>query len=198
MFVLTIDQRRSRDGADRVPELLDVLNERELRSPFVRTAGDEVQGVAADAAQVIEIVGILLRSESWRCGIGAGEGELDFAPDAPDSRSGRGEAFVHARRALDSIKSSRRSIALRASNEDAAAQGEALLHLIEVVSASRTTRQWEIIDAVERNETMARAAEELGVSQSAVSQAYALAGRREERACYGLLGRLLRECDGGE
>lgn len=195
MFVLTIDQRRSRADEDRVPELLDELAPIRAESAFVRTAGDEVQGVLADPESVISVIGILLRSGLWRCGIGAGPGELSFAEDAPDSRSGRGEAFVLAREALDSIKSSRQSIALRSGVEDRAAEGEALIRLIEAVSASRTRRQWEVIDAVEAESTMSGAARVLGVSASAVSQVYAQSARREQLACYGLLRRLLSECD---
>lgn len=195
MFVLTIDQRRSREGGDRVPELLAELTPFTLASPFVRTAGDEVQGVADDPGVVVEIIDLLLRSGRWRCGIGAGAGDLVFADDAPDSRSGRGEAFVLARDALDSVKGSRHCLAVRSRVEDSAHEGEALLHLIETVSASRTRRQWEVVGAVESGATMAAAAESLGVSPSAISQVYAQSGRREQLACYGLVRRLLAECD---
>lgn len=195
MFVLTIDQRRSRADEDRVPGLLDELAPIRAESPFVRTAGDEVQGVLANPENVVAIIDRLLRSGLWRCGIGAGPGELSFAEDAPDSRSGRGEAFVLAREALDSIKNSRQTIALRSGAEEPATEGEALIRLIEAVTASRTRRQWEVIDAVESEETMSGAALALGVSASAVSQVYAQSARREQLACYGLLRRLLSECD---
>lgn len=195
MFVLTIDQRRSRADEDRVPLLLAQLEPIPVASPFVRTAGDEVQGVITDPEGVVVIIDKLLRSGKWRCGIGAGAGELFFAKDAPDSRSGRVDAFVLAREALESVKNSRHSIALRSRVEEPASEGEALIHLMEALSASRTRRQWEIIETVEARETMSEAAQYLGVSPSAVSQVYAQSARREQRACYGLLRRLLSQCD---
>lgn len=195
MFVLTIDQRRSRDEEDRVPRLLEELAPIRVRAPFVRTAGDEIQGVVDDPESVVSILEILIRSGRWRCGIGAGAAELAFAKDAPDSRSGRGEAFVLAREALESVKNSRRSLGLRSRMEAPAADAEALIHLVEAVSSSRTRRQWEIIDAVEASGTMLEAARGLGVTASAVSQVYAQSARREQLACNGLLKRLLSECD---
>jgi len=38
MYVLTIDQARSRRSPDRVPELLAVLSDAVARAPFERTA----------------------------------------------------------------------------------------------------------------------------------------------------------------
>lgn len=195
MFVLTIDQRRSQEEEDRVPGILAELASIPIESPFVRTAGDEIQGVAAEPEAVVAIIDRLLRSGLWRCGIGAGAVELPFTEDAPDSRSGRGEAFVLAREALESVKNSRHSIALRSRAEEPAREGEALIRLIEAVSASRTRRQWEVVEAVEASETMAEAAERLGVSASAISQVYAQSARREQVACYGLVRRLLSECE---
>ena len=195
MFVLTIDQRRSREEEDRVPGILAELASIPIESAFVRTAGDEIQGVAAEPEAVVEIIDRLLRSGLWRCGIGAGAAELSFAEDAPDSRSGRGEAFVLAREALESVKNSRHSIALRSRAEEPAREGEALIRLMEAVSAARPRRQWEVVEAVEASETMAEAAERLGVSASAISQVYAQSARREQVACYGLARRLLSECE---
>ena len=40
MFVMTIDQRRSRDRPDGVPELLEALAGVPAARPFERTAGD--------------------------------------------------------------------------------------------------------------------------------------------------------------
>ena len=45
MFVLTIDQRRSRRDIDRVPDVLHRFAHRTFVRTFGRTAGDEVQAV---------------------------------------------------------------------------------------------------------------------------------------------------------
>ena len=53
MFVLTVDQRRSRSREDLVQDAMDVLNNdpgRPLLRRFERTAGDEMQAVISEAA----------------------------------------------------------------------------------------------------------------------------------------------------
>lgn len=58
MYVLTIDQARSRRSPDRVPELLAALSDVGVLAPFERTVGDEVQGVPADAAAALAAIRI--------------------------------------------------------------------------------------------------------------------------------------------
>ena len=54
MFVLTIDQKGSRSGRDRVPDLLDLLGGLPMELPFERSVGDEVQGLSTDAGTAVD------------------------------------------------------------------------------------------------------------------------------------------------
>ena len=54
--VLTVDQRASRSGGDRVPDLLAALEPLPCRLPFRRTAGDEVQGLLTDPDDLPAVV----------------------------------------------------------------------------------------------------------------------------------------------
>ncbi|QWW20463.1 hypothetical protein I6B53_05190 [Schaalia sp. 19OD2882] len=197
MFVLTIDQESSRHGEDRVPALLEALAHVPALRPFVRTVGDEVQAVFDNPQAVLEVLMWVQRDGHWHCGLGVGGGELPDVEDAPDSRSGRGDAFVHARTAVDEAKRNPSSVAVRADRAEAAAQTQALLGLLDIIRAGRTDRQWAIIDEVEAAGGITPAAQRLGVSAQNVSQAYARSARKQELACHPLLLRLLTELDEG-
>ncbi len=95
MFVLTVDQRHSRRGQDRVDALLGWLADRPgvLRG-FERTAGDEVQGVMDEPSAVVDLVLGLVRRGAWSIGIGAGPVD---EPLPASTRAGSGPAFVLAR-----------------------------------------------------------------------------------------------------
>ncbi|WP_313554651.1 hypothetical protein [Miniimonas arenae] len=99
MLVITADQEGSRHGVDRVPEALDVLEGVPVLLPFVRTVGDELQGVPEDAAAALEACLRLVRLGGWSIGVGVGPGRL--ASTAPESA---GEAFVRARAAVERAK----------------------------------------------------------------------------------------------
>ncbi|HEV7167663.1 MAG TPA: hypothetical protein VGN49_06790, partial [Micrococcaceae bacterium] len=94
MFVLTMDQRGSQQGADRVPELLAMLHDAPWVLPFERSVGDEVQGVMSDANAVVEVALRVLRTGQWYVGIGVGEVKQPL-PASP--REASGPAFVAAR-----------------------------------------------------------------------------------------------------
>lgn len=72
MYVLTIDQARSRRRPDRVPELLAALADVDTLAPFERTVGDEVQGVPAEATAVLAAIRIALAEGEWHIGLGVG------------------------------------------------------------------------------------------------------------------------------
>src|SRR5689334_2614434 len=101
MFVVTADQRRSRTGEDQVPAVLDALSAIPALRRFERTAGDEIQGMPADAQAVVAVVVALVRAGWWT---GVGVGPVD-RPLPRSARAGRGGAYVAARRAVDSAKS---------------------------------------------------------------------------------------------
>src|SRR4051795_8550082 len=72
-YVLTVDQRASRRGPDRVADGLRRLNGSvPTVLPFERTAGDEFQGVLAEPDVVVDVGLQLVRLGGWSIGIGAG------------------------------------------------------------------------------------------------------------------------------
>ncbi|HEU4811984.1 MAG TPA: hypothetical protein VFT00_07565, partial [Nocardioides sp.] len=56
VVVLTVDQRSSRTGPDRVPATIEALLDVELLLPLERTAGDEFQGVLGEPASLPRVV----------------------------------------------------------------------------------------------------------------------------------------------
>jgi len=97
--VLTVDQRNSRRAYDRVEELLSWLAKRDegYVRPFERTAGDEVQGILDEPADVASLVLALVRQDIWS--VGPGVGEVNH-PLPPSTRAGSGPAFTLAREAV--------------------------------------------------------------------------------------------------
>lgn len=193
MYVLTLDQEGSRADEDRVPSLLAAFADLSTVRPFVRTAGDEVQAVLEHPEAVLDVVLWVLRDGRWHCGIGVGSVDLSPADDAPDSRSGKGPAFIHARHAVEEAKRSVGSIRVEGENTRAVHNLQALLDILEVVIAGRTERQWAVIDEVEIHGGISAAAHVLGVRPQSVSEAYARSARRIEQACYPLLLELITE-----
>lgn len=199
MFVVTIDQRASRRGPDRVPELVALLGGRSglLRGPE-RTVGDEVQAVLPRAEDVVELALEVLRVGGWSVGVGAGPVD---EPLPPEARAGTGAAFVLARRAVERAKSRQRPVpvAVEGRRAERAAEAEAVLTLVAAVAARRTEGGWAAVDAwraVEGHGTQEEIAGRLGVSQQAVSQRLAAALWDEEWAVRPVLARLLEEAQG--
>ncbi|HYH26522.1 MAG TPA: hypothetical protein VD834_14335, partial [Blastococcus sp.] len=98
-FVLTVDQRASRRGPDRVADALALLDAGvPTLLPFERTAGDEFQGVLDDPDAVVDVAMRLVRMGGWSIGIGAGAVQT---PLPSSTRAATGPAFLCARRAVD-------------------------------------------------------------------------------------------------
>lgn len=181
---VTIDQRSSRTGDDRVPQLLVGLDEAlagRVLLPPERTAGDEVQFLCDDAPAVVDAVAAVLRMDGWRVGIGVGEVELPL----PDStRAARGPAYIAAREALSDARQSPWQLALK--TVGGAAYGDAMtttgrdaetsLLLLAHLCAGRTAQGWEVVDLLQGGKSVAQVADELGISPSAVSQRHRRAG----------------------
>ncbi|GMA31352.1 hypothetical protein [Litorihabitans aurantiacus] len=172
MFVLTIDQRASRRGADLVPDLLTdldaTLGHDDVVLPFVRTVGDEVQGVLGSPDAVVTLVLDVVRRGGWSTGVGVGE--VHPGETAPAST---GSAFVHAREAVERAKGRTLANALAVHGDDApaAARVEAVLQLLASVVRRRTPAQWRALDLLGRPDaTGVRVARELGVTPQNVSQ----------------------------
>lgn len=204
VFVVTADQRRSRQEPDAVPQTLDLLAALPsggLLLGFERTAGDEVQGLLSDPGTVVDVVAVLLRSGRWRTGIGIGPVETPL----PDStRAARGAAYLAAREALEAARGNAVGLAVRDSagtgQDDprrAVWQAETALLLWGQLLGRRSSEGWQVSDLLDRGLTNRAAAAELGISPSATSQRAARAayveGRRGARLAVELLTRAASE-----
>jgi hypothetical protein len=168
MFVLTVDQRKSRQRQDLVEAAMDALNGDALRPlvlPFDRTAGDEMQAVIAEPAVVLSIAMELAASSSWSVGIGIGPVKEPL-PD--NTRAGAGEAFERARTAVTAAKAASGNIAVSGGSPQAA-QAEALLQLLVLVARKRSKMSEEAGILSDQGLTQQQIARELGISQQAVS-----------------------------
>lgn len=184
--VLTVDQRGSRGGPDLIPEALAALADVPTRLPFERTVGDELQGVLDDGAALATALEVLLRADAWNIGVGVGPVEEPL-PD--HARAGRGPAYLHARTAVTSAKSS--PWHTRVVGEDAGARAlETTVWLWAAVLARRTARGWEVADLAAEGLSYAEVGARLSISQSAVSQRAQAAGIVESRRARELVAHL--------
>ena len=167
-FVLTVDQRASRRGPDRVADALRRLDGAvPVLLGFERTAGDEFQGVLAEPADVVEVVLRLVRMGGWSIGVGAGP----VTTPLPDStRAGSGQAFLAARRAVDAAKQRPQRLAVRGAVPPDAADAQAVLTALAVLVDRRSEQAWQAIALVDEGRTQSEAATELGISRQAVGQ----------------------------
>jgi Winged helix-turn-helix DNA-binding len=187
MFVMTMDQRGSSSGPDRVADLVDGLNaegtDRGIVRPFQRTAGDEVQGLLDRADAVVGIALSAARSGHWSVGIGVGPVR---EPMPRETRAGAGPAFENAREAVERAKHSPGRVAVsappsvsRPAEAGVQAGGGDRAGLLEAVEASlqllaelEYRRSDEGQDAgrlMDAGLTQREAAERLGITQQAVS-----------------------------
>lgn len=185
-IVVTADQRDSRTQADAVPDALDLLAAVATVGSFERTAGDEVQGLLAGGDQLAPAVEALLRDGRWSIGIGIGPVEH---PVPQDPREGRGHAFVAAREAVEAAKSAPGRIRVTGPSPEAR-HLESALWLWAALLARRTQKGWEVVDLVDRGLSYETAGEQLGITQSAVSQRAAAAGLAEGRRARELVSAL--------
>jgi hypothetical protein len=193
-FVLTVDQRASRRGPDRVEAALGLLNGKvPVTLAFERTAGDEFQGVLDDPARVVEVVVDLVRLGGWSIGVGAGPVQTPL----PDStRAATGTAFLCARRAVDAAKQRPARLAVRGPVQADAADAQAVLTALAVLVERRSDAAWEAIELVDAGRTQAQAAAELGISRQAVGQRLAAGGWELERELRPTAARLLARAAG--
>jgi Sigma-70, region 4 len=183
VVVLTVDQRGSRTGPDRIPEMLTGLSSVPARVGFERTVGDELQGVLDQGPAVADAVERLLRADEWNIGVGVGTVEEPL-PD--HARAGRGPAYLHARTAVTAAKNS--PWHTRVVGDDPAARAlETTIWLWAAVLGRRSTRGWEVADLAAEGLSYAEVGERLGISQSAVSQRAQAAGIVEGRRAHELV-----------
>ncbi|RAN75902.1 hypothetical protein B5P43_24895 [Bacillus sp. SRB_336] len=200
MFVMTIDQRGSRKGADLVPELLAGLRDIPVVLPFERSVGDEIQSVLDDPGSVVEAAMRALRTGHWYVGIGIGP--VDF-PLPASPREGSGSAFILARHAVDRAKKAGERVPLSVRAEEAvelrgagtartypvglrgghAAAAEAVLVLVGGLVRRRTLAEWRVLDALNQADSGRQidVAKALDISPQAVSKAILRSGWQEEQ-----------------
>jgi hypothetical protein len=167
-FVLTVDQRASRRGPDRVADVLPRLNDTvPTVLAFERTAGDEFQGVLAEPDELVDVVLDLIRLGGWSIGVGAGaiQSPLPFS-----TRAAAGPAFLSARRAVDAAKQRPARLAVRGAVPADAGDAQAVLTALAVVVQRRSDQAWEAITLVSGGRTQAEAAAALGITRQAVGQ----------------------------
>ncbi len=178
VVVFTVDQQQSRQGPDLVPAMMSTLSDLPTLSGFERTAGDEFQGVLNDPPAVLAAIYRLLRDGRWNIGIGVDTVE---SPLGADPRAGRGAAFLAARTAVTTAKSSPWNLKVVGADHYACRQFETVLWLWAAALARRTAKGWELADLVQQGLNYEQAAQAIGITQSAVSQRAQAASLVEDR-----------------
>lgn len=183
MFVMTIDQHNSRHAPDAVPDLLGAVAHIATVLPFMRTVGDEVQGVLDSEDAVVDTCVTVARCGNWSIGIGVGEVET---PLTTTSAEARGTAFVAARDAVEHATNAWVSLSVRSSAgtysdpyvDAVIFDAQTVLRLLTDMVAQATDAQWIVTHALRSpvHATQTDIARRLGISQQAVSKA-ARAGR---------------------
>ena len=193
-YVLTVDQRASRRGPDRVADALRLLDGAvPVLLGFERTAGDEFQGVLGDPSDVVDVVLRLVRMGGWSIGVGAGPVQT---PLPESTRAGAGLAFLAARRAVDAAKQRPARLAVRGVVPVEAADAQAVLTALAQLVERRSEQAWEAIALMDAGKTQAQAAAELGVSRQAVGQRLAAGSWELERELRPAAARLLERAAG--
>lgn len=192
MYVVTMDQRNSRDVGDMVPQLVRQLRHIPAVIEFQRSVSDEVQGVTIDAADAIDAALSALRGGSWSVGIGVGRVD-DPLPEKIVEASGYG--MVYSRRAAERALKIHDQVplAVEGLERDLAAESEAVLRLLGRIVAVRSQSEWNVVDLMipgVRGQQKAVAAE-LGITPQAVSKAVVRSLWQEEWAARPAAARLL-------
>jgi hypothetical protein len=193
-YVLTVDQRASRRGTDRVEDVLARLNGTvPAVLSFERTAGDEFQGVLAEPDEVVDVVVRLVRLGGWSIGVGAGPVQT---PLPSSTRAATGTAFLAARRAVDAAKQRPARLAVRGAVPVEAGDAQAVLTALAQLVERRSEQAWEAIALVEAGKSQVQAATELGISRQAVGQRLAAGSWDLERELRPTAARLLARAAG--
>lgn len=196
-FVLTINQRDSREVGDLVPELIRSLRHLPAAIPFQRTVGDEAQGVLAEASVAVEAALAAVRDRRWHVGIGVGELQVPLPADVNDAR---GYGLVYSRRAVERAQRSgdRIPLAVEGPDADLAAEAEAVLRLLGLIVAARTGAEWKVLDLMTPGARGQQkyVAQELGITAQAVSKAVVRSHWSEEWATRPAAARLLAQVYG--
>lgn len=189
MFAMTIDQRRSRENPDAVPELLEMLNAHRLVRRFERTAGDEVQGLIDEPDVVLDVLAAVTSRGSWWVGIGAGDVE---SPIPRSVRESRGSALIFARAAVERAPKSSSGVAV---SGDDVVHAETAVQALAGIVAERSPEGHQAVAAVKRSASQKAAAQLLGISAQAISSRLQVARWAEEQKMRELAIHLMAEVD---
>lgn len=182
-FVLTINQRNSREAGDLVDDLLRTLRPLPTEVAFQRSVGDEVQGVVDSATTAVDAALLALRARCWHVGIGIGA-PVPPVPGRLADASGPGPG--HARRAVDRARRTgeRIPLAVEGPSRVIAGEAEAVLRLLGHLVATRTAAEWAVLDLLTPGARgqQSLVAQELGITKQAVSRAVVRSHWQEEWA----------------
>ena len=181
-IVVILDQQQSRLGPDRVVDVLDRLDpvvRLGLLRGFVRTAGDEAQAVVGKPYALPRIIEFCLREGSWWLGIGLG----GIESLGETTRESRGAAFAAASEAVDQAKRRRRwPVAVEGEQAELVERLQGMCDVLAFITARRTARQWESVDAMRQVGSGSRLAEELHVTPQTSNRLLRVAGQHEQEA----------------
>lgn len=167
MFVIDLDQRgSSAGGEDLVESTIDTLNAElggSLARPFVRTAGDELQGVMADPAGLPAIVRRVAREQTWWLGVGIGP----VTAWGATANASRGPAFSNARQAVTRAKRRPWGAAVIGEGSAGTAVDDAIAVLLALL-APRSAEGWEAATLAAEGMSTAEISTRLAISQQAV------------------------------
>lgn len=192
LFVLTINQRDSREVGDMVPDLIKALRHLPAVVAFQRSVGDELQGAVSSAKTAVEAALIAVRHRRWYVGIGVGE---LHTPVPENILEAEGYGLVYARRAVERAQKTgeRIPLAIAGPDADVAAEAEAVLRLLGQIVATRTDAEWKVVDLLTPGARGQQKliGKELSITTQAVSKAVVRSHWAEEWACRPAAARLL-------
>lgn len=184
-----MDMRSSRRISDRAAAqerlfaTMKALNEEfadAVQSRFIVTHGDEAQGLLR-ADMVSSVVRVMeravdgMRPAILRFGIGLG---TLATPIQPDAIGMDGEAWYRASATIADAARTRKFVLFSGFGEELDIQSSAMANLLLYLRYRWTNDQQRVIELVEACPTQAAAAEQLGISQAAVSKSLRIAGWR--------------------
>ena len=192
LFVVTINQRDSRDVGDLVPELLREFRFIDTVVPFQRSVGDELQGVVGSAGVAVDVALKAIRYRRWHVGIGVGEVHSPLPERITDAV---GYGLVYSRRAVNRAQKTgeRIPLAVEGPDSEVSAEAEAVLRLLGQIVHTRTDAEWNVLDLMTPGARGQQKliAQELGITTQAVSKAVIRSHWMEEWATRPAAARLL-------
>ena len=183
MFIITADQRDSRNNDDLVPQAI-------ARRPSASAApacdvGPRPHGGRRAAARRRPIPTRRSRSPCTSRASAPGASASGSGPSRrrcrPACAPGAARRFVHARDAVERAKRAA-DPAGRHGRREAAADAEALVRLLVELRDRRSAEGWEVYDLLAEGLSQRAAAERLGITEGAVSLRAKAAGLRAEEA----------------